>query len=137
MGPPSPVSKEEILKTYETTPTVIVDLNIVAPKTQPRKTTSGETIFSENLNLQESRKWEDSATSSSKRPRIVQKKTFEWKTIFVQEIDKDVTMFPEHHLKEFYWSAEDKLDRPLSTMSRDRRDERLEWGDKSIHRALF
>ncbi|MFS7995460.1 hypothetical protein Hanom_Chr12g01118161 [Helianthus anomalus] len=30
-------------------------------------------------------------------------------------------MFPEHHLEEFYWSEEDKLDRPLSP---------------SIHRAL-
>ncbi|MFS7969018.1 hypothetical protein Hanom_Chr09g00804251 [Helianthus anomalus] len=82
------------------------------------------------------RKWADSATSSSKKPKIVQKKTTEGNTIFVQEIDKDVMMFPKHHLKEFYWSAEDKLDRPLSPMSRDWKEERLERGENNIHKAL-
>ncbi|MFS7904101.1 hypothetical protein Hanom_Chr01g00032031 [Helianthus anomalus] len=114
---PTPVSKEEILRRYETTPIVIADLNIVSPQTQPRKNTSGETVFSENLNLSEKIKWEDSATSSSKRPKIVQRKDSEGKTIMVQEIEKD-------------------LDRPLSLVSRDWRGEGLERGAKSIHRAL-
>ncbi|MFS7938435.1 hypothetical protein Hanom_Chr05g00439681 [Helianthus anomalus] len=66
----------------------------------------------------------------------MQKKTPEGKTIFVQEIDKDVMMYPEHHLREFYWSAEDKLDRPLSPISRGWREERLEREIKSIHKTL-
>ncbi|MFS8001365.1 hypothetical protein Hanom_Chr13g01189551 [Helianthus anomalus] len=53
-----------------------------------------------------------------------------------KEIEKDIMMFPEHHLNEFYWSPEDKLDRPPSPIRRDWRDERLERGDKSIHMAL-
>ncbi|MFS7969023.1 hypothetical protein Hanom_Chr09g00804301 [Helianthus anomalus] len=45
-------------------------------------------------------------------------------------------MFPEHLLKEFYWPVEDKLDRPLSPMSRDWKEERLERGENNIHKAL-
>ncbi|MFS7934705.1 hypothetical protein Hanom_Chr05g00394861 [Helianthus anomalus] len=136
MGPPYAVSKEEMVKRFESIPKVISDLNIVVPQTKSRQTTSGDTISSQYLTLQEKRKWSDSATSSSKKPRIVQKKTPEGNTILVQEIDKDVMMFPEHNLKEYYWSAEDKLDRPLSPISRDWKEERLERGLKSIHIAL-
>ncbi|MFS7989590.1 hypothetical protein Hanom_Chr11g01048731 [Helianthus anomalus] len=36
MGPPPPVSKEDILKRYESAPKVIADLDIVTPQKQPR-----------------------------------------------------------------------------------------------------
>ncbi|MFS8005174.1 hypothetical protein Hanom_Chr13g01234291 [Helianthus anomalus] len=127
MGPPPPVSRSEMLK------------NIVSQKdkqqTQPRRTSSEETTFSESLSVAEKTKWHDS-TTSSKRPKIVQIKDSEGKTILVQEIEKDVMMFLEYHLKEFYWSKEDKLDRPLSPISRDWRQERLERGERSVHKAL-
>ncbi|MFS7936162.1 hypothetical protein Hanom_Chr05g00412191 [Helianthus anomalus] len=71
-----------------------------------------------------------------KRPKIVQQKTLEGNTILVQEIDKDVMMFPEQNLREYYWSAEDRLDRPPSPISRDWRLERLERGLESIHKTF-
>ncbi|MFS7995461.1 hypothetical protein Hanom_Chr12g01118171 [Helianthus anomalus] len=66
MGPPLAVSKEDMLKRFESIPKVITNLNISTPQTQPRQTTSGETVFTQNLTLKEKRKWADSSTSSSK-----------------------------------------------------------------------
>ncbi|MFS7928968.1 hypothetical protein Hanom_Chr04g00327021 [Helianthus anomalus] len=51
----------------------------------------------------------------------------------MQEMDKEHMMLSEEKLKEFYWTEEDKQDRPLSPISRACRLERPERGKYAIH----
>ncbi|KAJ0702587.1 hypothetical protein HanPI659440_Chr14g0541391 [Helianthus annuus] len=69
------------------------------------------------------------------RPKIVQIRDSTGNVSLIQEIDREDMMFPEEKLKEFYWTKEDKLDRPQSPMSRDWSLERTERGDFYIHRV--
>ncbi|MFS7946855.1 hypothetical protein Hanom_Chr06g00541271 [Helianthus anomalus] len=51
MGPPPPISKEEIMKMYEASPKIISDLNVDFPQSGSRPTTSRDTVFSQDITL--------------------------------------------------------------------------------------
>ncbi|MFS7913035.1 hypothetical protein Hanom_Chr02g00136901 [Helianthus anomalus] len=109
MGPPPAFSKEEMLKRLASSPLFISNLNIKVPLSCPKQTSSRDTAFTKDITQQAMKDWEDTA-HSSRQPQIVKRKTPEAQTVMVQEIDRDVMILPEHNLKEYYWTEEDKLE---------------------------
>ncbi|MFS8005947.1 hypothetical protein Hanom_Chr13g01243431 [Helianthus anomalus] len=136
MGPPLPISKEEMKKRFAPSPIVVSDLNVKIPQSGPRQTSSRDTVLSKDKTQQAIKTWEDTA-QSSKQPQIVKRKTPEGRTDLVQEIDRDTMMFPEYNLKEYYWIEKDELKRLESPCSKGIREERLERGRGSIHYTNF
>ncbi|MFS7936055.1 hypothetical protein Hanom_Chr05g00410921 [Helianthus anomalus] len=101
------------------TPTKISTETSSISKGQQSVSISGETDFSEQLVDGVKRKWLGEVTSS-KRPRTEVREGFngKLKEYTVLEVDLDTMMFPEEHLKDYYWNnEEDKLERPLSPLS--------------------
>ncbi|MFS7987709.1 hypothetical protein Hanom_Chr11g01026091 [Helianthus anomalus] len=133
MCPPPPISKQEMVKRLaSSSPLVISDLNIKIPQTSPKPTSAGDTVISTRINQQDMKNWEEEA-NSSRQPQIVKRKISETSTVMVQEIDRDVMIFPEYNLMEYYWTKEEVLEKPPSPYRRGIWEERLERGEMSIH----
>ncbi|MFS7928757.1 hypothetical protein Hanom_Chr04g00324501 [Helianthus anomalus] len=75
MGTPPPASRTKIIKRFDTLPLVISKLcglpkDLEKQPKPSKRTSSSETPFSESLNIIETRRYGESATSS-KRPKLV------------------------------------------------------------------
>ncbi|MFS7913335.1 hypothetical protein Hanom_Chr02g00140641 [Helianthus anomalus] len=127
-GPPPNIPKPDTSK---------VSVQGVVPGQSSSTTLTGETKFSIKLDTKEKRRMEHEVTSS-KRPRKVIGEDSDGKLREFEVLKGDLhtIMYPEEHLKHYYWNKqEDKLERPLSPFSRniiELRDAGLEMFHKPV-----